>query len=100
MLRDVYGRLAEQGIAITVTEAFKDKLLEQGWNPQYGARPLRRAINAMLEDALSECVLQGDIVEGDTIEVDINGNGEVIVVGKGGMVLSAQPAPAVAAGIA
>ena len=100
MLKDVYGRLANKGIAMTVTEKFKDQLLEQGWNPKYGARPLRRAINAMLEDALSECVLRGDVVEGDSIQVDVNGDGEIVVIGASGVVLSTQPAPTVAAGIA
>ena len=100
MLKDVYGRLAAKGIAMTVTEKFKDKLLEQGWNPKYGARPLRRAINAMLEDALSECVLRGEILEGDSIEVDVNDKGEIVVIGAAGMVLSTQPVPIVAAGIA
>jgi ATP-dependent Clp protease ATP-binding subunit ClpC len=100
MLKDVYGRLAAKGIAMTVTEKFKDKLLEQGWNPLYGARPLRRAINAMLEDALSDCVLCGDVLEGDSIEVDVNDKGDIVVVGKGGVVLSTRPAPTVAAGIA
>mmetsp|Transcript_77296 Transcript_77296/g.128920 ORF Transcript_77296/g.128920 Transcript_77296/m.128920 type:complete len:967 (-) Transcript_77296:1820-4720(-) len=100
MLKDVYGRMAAKGIAMTVTEKFKDKLLEHGWNPLYGARPLRRAINAMLEDALSDCVLRGDVLEGDSIEVDVNDKGDIIVVGKGGVVLSTQPAPTVAAGIA
>jgi len=61
---------------------------------------LRRAINAMLEDALSDCVLRGDVLEGDSIEVDVNDKGDIIVVGKGGVVLSTQPAPTVAAGIA
>jgi ATP-dependent Clp protease ATP-binding subunit ClpC len=100
MLKDVYGRMAAKGIAMTVTEQFKDKLLEQGWNPLYGARPLRRAINAMLEDALSDCVLRGDVLEGDSIEVGVNAEGDIVVVGKGGVVLSTQPAPTVAAGIA
>ena len=100
MLKDVYGRLATKGIAMTVSEKFKDKLLEHGWCPTYGARPLRRAINSMLEDALSECVLRGDVSEGDSIEVDVNDKGEIIVVGAGGVVLSTQSAPTVAAGIA
>lgn len=82
-----------------MTAAFKEKLINQGWNPTYGARPLRRAINSMLEDALSDCVLRGDVASGDIITVDVDGSGSIIVMGKYG-VLSRQTANLVPAGIA
>ncbi|MEN9236056.1 MAG: ATP-dependent Clp protease ATP-binding subunit, partial [Gloeomargarita sp. GMQP_bins_25] len=72
MLKEVYGRLAEQGITLRVTEAFKDRLVEEGYNPSYGARPLRRAIMRLLEDSLAEEILSGRIKAGDTAIVDVD----------------------------
>ncbi|HEY9727880.1 MAG TPA: ATP-dependent Clp protease ATP-binding subunit, partial [Chroococcales cyanobacterium] len=50
MLNEVFGRLRDQGITLEVTERFKDRLVEEGYSPAYGARPLRRAIMRLLED--------------------------------------------------
>ncbi|MEB3268346.1 MAG: ATP-dependent Clp protease ATP-binding subunit, partial [Leptolyngbya sp.] len=52
LLKEVFTRLTEQGITLEVTERFKDRLVEEGYNPSYGARPLRRAIMRLLEDTL------------------------------------------------
>lgn len=57
-------RAEEKGIKIEVTEKFKDRLVEEGFNPAYGARPLRRAIMRLIEDCLSERILTGDIKVG------------------------------------
>jgi len=57
LLREVVIRLTEQGITLEVTERFKDRLVEEGYNPSYGARPLRRAIMHLLEDSLAEEIL-------------------------------------------
>ena len=54
LLREVFGRLSEQGLELAVTERFKERLVEEGYNPSYGARPLRRAIMRLLEDTLAE----------------------------------------------
>jgi ATP-dependent Clp protease ATP-binding subunit ClpC len=72
MLKEVVGRLAEQGIILEVTERFKDRLVEEGYNPSYGARPLRRAIMRLLEDSLAEEILSGRISDGDTAIVDVD----------------------------
>ncbi|MBD1924945.1 ATP-dependent Clp protease ATP-binding subunit [Trichocoleus sp. FACHB-90] len=72
MLKEVMGRLAEQGITLEVTERFKDRLVEEGYNPSYGARPLRRAIMRLLEDSLAEEILSGRISDGDTAVVDVD----------------------------
>jgi ATP-dependent Clp protease ATP-binding subunit ClpC len=72
MLKEVFGRMAEQGITLQVTEAFKDRLVEEGYSPAYGARPLRRAIMRLLEDSLAEEILSGRIREGDTATVDVD----------------------------
>ena len=80
MLREVSTRLVEQGIALQVTERFKDRVVEEGYNPSYGARPLRRAIMRLLEDSLAEAMLSGQIKNGDTAIVDVGDDGEVRVV--------------------
>lgn len=79
MLNEVFGRLREQGIVLEVTEKFKDRLVEEGYNPSYGARPLRRAIMRLLEDSLAEEILSGRINDGDTAIVDVDEGGQVIV---------------------
>jgi ATP-dependent Clp protease ATP-binding subunit ClpC len=80
LLREVFSRLSEQGITLEVTEQFKDRLVEEGYNPSYGARPLRRAIMRLLEDSLAEEILSGRIREGDTAVVDIDEDGKVTVL--------------------
>ncbi|MGJ3253455.1 MAG: ATP-dependent Clp protease ATP-binding subunit [Elainellaceae cyanobacterium] len=80
LLREVFGRLTEQGITLEVTERFKDRLVEEGFNPSYGARPLRRAIMRLLEDSLAEEILSGRIKDGDTAIVDVDEDGKVQVM--------------------
>ena len=79
MLKEVFSRLNEKGIKLDVTDAFKDRLVEEGYNPAYGARPLRRAVMRLLEDSLAEEVLSGRIKDGDKALVDIDENKKVIV---------------------
>ena len=79
LLKEVFGRLTEQGITLEVTERFKDRLVEEGYNPSYGARPLRRAIMRLLEDTLAEEILSGRLGEGDTAVVDVDDAGKVII---------------------
>lgn len=82
MLREVFGRMQEKGITLSVTEKFKDRLVEEGYNPSYGARPLRRAIMRLLEDSLAEEFLSGKLREGDTAIVDIGEEGKVQVIAQ------------------
>jgi ATP-dependent Clp protease ATP-binding subunit ClpC len=82
MLKEVFGRLTEKGITLTVTERFKDRLVEEGYNPSYGARPLRRAIMRLLEDSLAEEILSGRIKEGDEAVVDVDDTGNVKVLAQ------------------
>ena len=79
MLKEVFSRLNEKGIKLDVTDAFKERLVEEGYNPAYGARPLRRAVMRLLEDSLAEEVLSGRIKDGDKALVDIDENKKVIV---------------------
>ena len=83
MLKEVFGRMGEKGITLTVSDAFKERLVEEGYNPAYGARPLRRAVMRLLEDSLAEEVLSGRIKDGDHAEVDVDENKKVVVRHKG-----------------
>jgi ATP-dependent Clp protease ATP-binding subunit ClpB len=64
------GRLDERGLALALTDAAKEVLAGAGWDPAYGARPLKRAIQRLLENPLALRLLEGDFGEGDTIRVD------------------------------
>jgi len=79
MLQEVFVRLQDKGIKLTVTDAFKERLVEEGYNPSYGARPLRRAVMRLLEDSLAEEVLSGRIKDGDNALVDIDDNKKVTI---------------------
>src|SRR5262249_62423815 len=69
-------RLARRDLSIELTDRAKDYLAEVGWDPQYGARPLKRAIQKHLEDALAKRVLAGEYPAGATIQVDRRPRGE------------------------
>jgi ATP-dependent Clp protease ATP-binding subunit ClpC len=79
LLKEVFKRLTEQNITLQVTDKFKERLVEEGFNPSYGARPLRRAIMRLLEDVLAEEILSGRVSDGDTALVDIDPDNKVIV---------------------
>ena len=79
MLKEVFARLKDKGIKLDVTDAFKERLVEEGYNPSYGARPLRRAVMRLLEDSLAEEVLSGRIKDGDNALVDIDNNKKVSI---------------------
>jgi ATP-dependent Clp protease ATP-binding subunit ClpC len=79
MLKEVFSRMQEKGITLTVTEAFKERLVDEGYNPSYGARPLRRAVMRLLEDSLAEEFLSGRIGEGDTALVDVDDDKQVVI---------------------
>ncbi|PIA26077.1 hypothetical protein AQUCO_10000031v1 [Aquilegia coerulea] len=80
MLREVFERLRVKGIELQVTEKFKDRVVNEGYNPSYGARPLRRAIMRLLEDSMAEKMLGGEIKEGDSVIVDVDESGNVTVL--------------------
>jgi ATP-dependent Clp protease ATP-binding subunit ClpB len=73
MLREVNDRLAERKISVTVTDAARERLAEIGYDPAYGARPLRRAIQKHLQDPLALHILKGVFREGDSVLVDADG---------------------------
>jgi ATP-dependent Clp protease ATP-binding subunit ClpC len=95
MLKDVFKRTEEKGIHLDVTEKFKDRLVDEGYNPAYGARPLRRAIMRLMEDALAEKMLCGDIKEGDSIIMDVDADNNITVLnGSEKLVANISDAPA------
>ncbi|MEH7494695.1 ATP-dependent protease ATP-binding subunit ClpC [Neobacillus niacini] len=71
-------RLKEQHISLELTEAAKDKISIEGYDPEYGARPLRRAIQKHIEDRLSEELLKGTVLTGQHVIIDVD-NGEFLV---------------------
>ncbi len=73
-LAKVQERLAEHQINLNVTDAAKTLLADEGYDPDYGARPLRRVIQYRVEDALSDTLLAGEFKDGDTIVVDAEDN--------------------------
>jgi ATP-dependent Clp protease ATP-binding subunit ClpB len=76
-LRRVEERLAERGLRLELTDAARGALAEAGWDPTYGARPLKRAIQRMLENPLALRLLEGEFAEGDTVRVDAGEDGLV-----------------------
>src|SRR5207244_4857472 len=70
-------RLAERGIELQLTDAAKEALAEAGWDPTYGARPLKRAIQRLVENPLALRLLEGEFADGDTVRVDAQ-DGELI----------------------
>nr|QCI04351.1 Clp protease ATP binding subunit [Antithamnion hubbsii] len=80
MLQEVFDRIKQQEIELSVTERFKNRLVDEGYNPSYGARPLRRAVMRLLEDSLAEEVLSGRIKAGDSAVVDVTETGEIKVL--------------------
>ncbi len=80
MLKEVGNRLKEKGIDLEVTERFKDRVVQEGYDPSYGARPLRRAIMRLLEDSLVESMLRGEVGDGDSVVVDVDDDGQIKVI--------------------
>jgi ATP-dependent Clp protease ATP-binding subunit ClpC len=79
LLQDVSDRLAERKIKISLTESFKELLIREGYDPSYGARPMRRAISRLVEDYLAEAILVGEIKDGDTAVIDLDEDSRVQV---------------------
>ena len=67
-------RLARRGLGLTITPQAKEFLVEQGWDPQYGARPLKRAIQRYVEDELAKKILGGELQQGDVVAIGKSGD--------------------------
>lgn len=77
MLKDIKDKLKEKNTRFTITDAAKDIILEKGYDPQYGARPLKRAIQSLVEDKLAQLSLTGAVKDGSAIVCDVGGGGEL-----------------------
>ena len=69
-LANVGKMLKDRKLKLTVTPAAKDAIISEGYDPQFGARPMRRAIQRLVQDPLAQKLLRGEFLEGETIEVD------------------------------
>jgi ATP-dependent Clp protease ATP-binding subunit ClpC len=83
MLARIRKQLAQQGMTVEISQAAKELLAKEGYDPTYGARPLRRAIQRLIEDPLSEDVLLGKFVSGDIIRLEANTEDNKIAFHKG-----------------
>ncbi len=79
MLEEVYHEAREKDIRVNVSDKVKEFILEKGYDPKFGARPLRRTVQSYIEDRLSEEYLKGTIKEGSLVGVDLDENNEVIL---------------------
>lgn len=79
MLEEVYHEAREKDIRVNVSDKVKEFILEKGYDPKFGARPLRRTVQSYIEDRLSEEYLKGTIKEGSLVGVDLDDNNEVIL---------------------
>ena len=77
MIASLRARLAERSLHLELTEAAKSLIIERGYDPLYGARPLRRTLQSSVETLLARTILSGDLAEGSTITVDEE-NGELV----------------------
>ena len=74
------ARLAARRIMLDVTEAARDWLAMTGYDPAYGARPLRRLVQSAIGDQLAKALLAGDVLDGDTVKVDLDASGDTLTV--------------------
>lgn len=78
MVEQLQKRLAEQGVQFELSEAAQDKIVDEGFDPEYGARPLRRALQKQVEDRLSEELLKGTIKKGQKALIDVKDGNFVV----------------------
>jgi len=88
-LTDLRKRLADKRMTLHLSDAVKSRLAEKGYDPVFGARPLKRAVQKYLQDPLSMKILEEEFVDGDDIEVEINGTFDKLVFKK---ISAAKPA--------
>jgi ATP-dependent Clp protease ATP-binding subunit ClpB len=79
----VIDRLRERGIEVSLTDAARTRLGDLGYDPVYGARPLKRVIQKQLVDRLARAVLAGELRDGDTVRVDVDPGGELVLASPG-----------------
>ncbi|PSL41295.1 ATP-dependent Clp protease ATP-binding subunit ClpC [Salsuginibacillus halophilus] len=80
MAEELRKRLQEQEVDFELTKAAQDRIADEGFDPEYGARPLRRALQKQVEDRLSEALLKGDIQKGQSAVIDVDEEADDFVV--------------------
>jgi ATP-dependent Clp protease ATP-binding subunit ClpB len=89
-LEHLRKRLATRGLKLSLTDAAKRLLADEGYDPQYGARPLKRVIQQRIENPLAQRILKGEFAEGDTIRVDADPAKHDFTFAKGREVVEAE----------
>jgi ATP-dependent Clp protease ATP-binding subunit ClpC len=79
-LKGLYARILAMGYKIQMSDEAKDYIAEKGYDVQFGARPLKRAIQKYLEDTMAEVIIQSNMKEGDTISINLDKDKEEVVV--------------------
>ncbi len=92
MLARVQHQLDERHIKLAPTEAARKLLAEEGFDPEYGARPLRRTIQRLVENPVARGILQGEYRDGDTVELDAE-DGKIVDALAGELSTAAAPRP-------
>ncbi len=92
-LDKVSARLVDHGLVLKATPVALTQLGEMGYDPEMGARPLKRVIQQHVEDPLSDSVLAGEFVEGDTVLVDLDDGGEIILTKEVAIEKETEPEP-------
>jgi len=90
-IEELSGRVAELGYSIKVSPAAKKILMEKGWDPKFGGRPLRRALQKELEDPLSQKILEGDYPPGTVFNASVKNDKIILKAGKTGAAIPAIP---------
>ena len=80
MIKEVQSRMETQEMNFTITDGAIEKIAEEGFDPEYGARPLRRSIQTNIEDLLSEELLKGTIEKGEKVRIGLNSKGEFSIL--------------------
>jgi ATP-dependent Clp protease ATP-binding subunit ClpB len=93
LLAGVEGRLAESQISLEVTDAARALVAREGYDPQYGARPLRRAIQRLIENPLARQILGGEFTPGETVRIDVRDGALVFDKGGGNAPANAESEP-------
>ena len=83
-LKSLQGRLAEKGIGLEVTDKAREFLAREGFDPAYGARPLKRALQRKVQDPLALMLLEGKFATGDQVQVDLSRSGDSLAIKKKG----------------
>jgi len=79
-LEKLYGRINDLGYAISLTDSAKDYIVDKGYDEKFGARPLKRAIQKLIEDPLAEEIVNSKLQEGDTIKIDFKKDAKELTI--------------------